>query len=283
MELIQTTVELKQPFKAITLRPVSDLQYGAEGVAFETFKRYIREGIADDSFFIGLGDFLDIASPSNRERLRMAGLYDSILKGLDNEVENQMDKVMEVLRPTRGRWLGILAGHHYHEFLDKTTVEDRFCESLDAPFLGDSALIRIIFKDKGKRQQASCTLLVHHGVGSGQSTTAPLNKLEKLAAYFEADLYMMAHHHKLCTSTISRLSMHDAKKGPILKARPIYLACTGGYLRGYTQGSRMGLRPTGGYVEKKLLPPVGIGGIVVSLKPEVDEDGFACTEIRVTV
>ena len=282
MELIQTTIDIRKS-GPITIRPVSDLQYGAEGVALEQFERYISDGVEQGSFFIGLGDFLDVESPSGRSKIAKAQFYDSVNKVLDDGVQAQLDIVQNILEPSRGKWLGLLEGHHFHQFgSDGLTVDERLCQFLEAEFLGNCALIRITFTNR--KQEASIKIFVHHGTGSGSTVGSPVNKLERLAAYFDADLYLMAHHHKLVATPISRLIWYDSKsEGPKLKAKQVYMACTGGYLRGYTQGSEFNGRKSGSYVEQKLLAPTAIGGLVVHLTPTMDSDGYFHIEPKITL
>lgn len=285
MELIQATIDIQSPFEEVRLRPIGDIQYGAtnQSCSLEALQNFVRQGIQRDAYYIGMGDFVDVLSPSGRRKIASADLYDSAVEALEAAVEGHMEVIKDILRPTTGRWWGLVEGHHFLSFQDGTTADTRFADFLGAPFLGNSALIKVDFREKKKNITASCKIFLHHGVGSGQLTASPLNKLERLAGTIDADIYLMAHQHKLVGGRMSRLQWIETKHGSKLFARQILMACTGGYLRGWTQGSVRNGRAGGGYVEEKMLPPTGIGGVELLLTPTVDDDGFAYVESRVVI
>ncbi len=53
---------------------------------------------------------------------------------------------------------------------------------------------------------------------------------------------------------------------PKLTDRPKALVSVGSYATGYTQGSQYGGRPQGSYVEKRLLPPSGLGSPIIEIR-----------------
>ena len=282
MELVQTELEVKLPAKEVLLLPISDLQYGVEGCDFDLFKETIEFGLKNNAVFLSLGDLTDLASPSNRRAVANAGLYDIVMDSLHDAAERALEDLKVVLAPTKGRWLGLIQGHHMWTFDDQSTTDTRLADFLGAPFLGDSAMIRLVFREKGQRLASDLVIFAAHGVGSGVSTAAPIAKLEKLAAHIQADLYLIGHHHKLVAAPISRLTFVPTRNGGgRLVAKPVYMACTGGYLKGYMQGSRKNNLPGASYVEKGLMPPVSLGGMSIRLTPTM-KDGYALTDIKVT-
>ena len=83
---------------------------------------------------------------------------------------------------------------------------------------------------------------------------------------FDADVYLIGHQHKLVAAPIDQLYMTH-KKPYRLRHKTKIIACTGSFLRGYSEGSKRGSRAQGGYVEKKMLTPVALGGIVLHIRP----------------
>ena len=145
---------------------VGDIQYdGPDGAAdMPRLKRYLEWGVKNDCWFVGMGDGVDFLSPSNRERLQAAGLYDTGKTIIDRAATSLEDDLLDVLLPTRGRWLGWLQGHHYYVHLDGTTSDTRICKALDAPFWGDCAIQRITFREEGGGSTVF-KMWAHHGHG----------------------------------------------------------------------------------------------------------------------
>jgi len=166
------------PWEPLRIMPVGDIQYdGKNGAAdIDRLHRHLQWGIRHEVKFIGMGDIVDILSPSNRQRFAAAGLFDSAHQFFDDAVTRLEEEILEVLLPTRGMWIGLLQGHHYYTHLDGTTSDTRFAKWLDCPFLGDCAIVRLHFQEqtegKGKRHQ-SIKMWVHHGAGGAgvMSTT----------------------------------------------------------------------------------------------------------------
>ena len=97
--------------------------------------------------------------------------------------------------------------------------------------------------------------------------SAPLNKLENIVPYFDADIYLMGHQHKKAGAVADRIYM--TRQEPYKVAdKTIVLANTGGYLRGYFQGATQGGNfPRGSYVERWMKPPVSLGCILLYIRP----------------
>jgi len=244
--------------------PIGDVQFGAEGCDVDRFKRHMERGLQAGAYFLGMGDYVDVASPSNRQRIRTAALYDSVSNALEEKAQEHVEKFLRLVRGSEGKWLGLLSGHHYWDFSDGTTSDTRLAAALKAPFLGTCAGIRLLFQEA--KHQNSCVIWAHHGRGSGAKQSAPLNKLETVTPGFDADIYLIAHHHKIAAAKYGQLYMTHTTP-PALKQREKVIAGTGGFLRGYLQGSKQGGIPAGTYVEQGMMMPVALGGITLKIKP----------------
>jgi hypothetical protein len=265
---IDTLVDASRSWEPITIIPIGDIQLGAPGCDLDRLKQDVDWGVEHAALFIGMGDYVDVASPSNRQQLRAVKLYDSVHNALRTDAERRIDELMEIFAPTVGSWLGLLEGHHYYDFDDGTTTDTRLANLLNTTFLGSCALIELHFLRSTGNGRRSFTIFAHHGQGSGRSVAAPLASLERVALSFEADLYLMAHQHKKTTAPLSLLY----KSGDKLRHKVRRLVGTGGYLRGYQQGSQVSGRPGGSYVEKALMNPVELGAVRVHLKPTHTND-----------
>ena len=288
MEFSEITVSQDRnlPLTETTICPIGDLQYGAFACDIERFKEHIAYTQSlPNPWYIGMGDYCDFGSPSNRGALQalidQGTLYDTAQDVLNGAAQEHLEEVAELLRPTHSRWLGMLAEHHFWTFPNGETSDMRLCQLLDAPFLGTCAVVRVILKSGKRAPDVQLKIWAHHGRGSGTSQAAPLNKLEKIAAGWEdIDVFFMAHHHKQAMAKIARLRP-KLGNSPRLYEREVTIAATGGFLRGYVEQARNDGMPRATYVEDKLLNPLPLGAPVVLVTPEAKSDGTPDIKTRV--
>ena len=245
----------------------------------ERLQRIIDWGLRHDAHFLGLGDYTDTMSPSNREAWAAARLYDSARDAMEQSAERTQDELEGLLSGTVGRWLGLLQGHHYFEYPDQSTTDTRLAAFLEAPFLGDSTIVHALLPQAqpGNKRRPMAKIWAAHGSGNGQPGRA-LAKVEQTGMRIteNADVYAVGHMHKVEATRISRIGSIGGERGgqPRMTSRDVVLACTGSTLRGYVEGSRRGGRAQGSYVEKALLSPSSMGAVWVSIKPTISSHGY---------
>lgn len=266
--------------KGLNLVPLGDLHVGADGFNLDRLSAVIDQTLKADCYYIGMGDYIDFMSSSNRERQINAGLFESARTIIDDAATRLVDDVIAVLKPTKGRWLGLLEGNHHWVFDDGVSSDQYIARALDAPFLGTCGMVRVRFAEGSHR--ASCNIWAHHGSGGGATPAAILNKLHKALEAFEADVYLMGHLHRLVSEKPSRLYCCMGKSMKVLEKTKI-LAGTGSFMAGYQQGSRFAGRPKGSYVERRILPPTALGAPVIHIRlirQGRDRDSFL--DMRIT-
>ena len=281
MELVTYDV----PWKPLVIAPLGDLQWaGRKGeIAWTHLQDHVKRGVDRGAWWIGMGDYIDFMSPSNRVRLAGAGLYDTANRVVaDRALELTTELYQTLLKPTTGRWLGLLEGHHYATLESGATTDQKLAELLGARFLGTTAYIRLCFKVPANTGTATLIVWAHHGAGGGGKAHAPVLKLENLTPYWDADVFLIGHMTKVAAAPINRIHPVFHASGNRLRHRPIYLVGTGGWLKGYAEGSRVGQTPRGGYVEQRLLNPVALGAPMLACHPR-KEDGTSASYIKVTV
>ena len=273
------------PWSPIKIMPLGDIQLGSQGCDVDRLQRHVDWGVRNGVYFIGMGDYSDFLSPSNRQRLRGASLYDTAQQLIDEWHLRHLDQLKDILAPTRGRWIGLLEGHHFHEFDAGGTTDTLLAEYLGIPFLGTCAIVRLNFRDEANKRSVSAHIWAHHGEGSGATVAAPFNKLERASSFVEAaDVLLMGHYHRAGALLINKLRVAGHSK-PRLRHRTVALVATGSFLKGYQQGSRAAGRASGSYVERGILPPTALGNVVVTLTPRhADSEDFfdiACTTMSI--
>ena len=278
MELVDIEVtgrkSLTLPYEEVQVMPIGDVQLGARGTDIDRLKKQIawaNEQTANGGppvYFVGMGDYVDVMSPSNREAWRSARLYDSVRTAMEEKATELEEEFLKLVAGTEGRWLGLLHGHHYFEHDDGTTSDTRIAQRLKAPYLGSCAFVSLSFKSEPPLARTlRCVLWVHHGAGSGLTPQAPLNRLVTVMQYFEADVYLIGHQTKRPVVPVPRIYMSD--KPPYrLIARKKILAGTGGFTKGYEAGSKDGRgNAHGSYVEQGMMSPVSLGSVLIKIRP----------------
>ncbi len=263
------------PMEEVRILPISDIHYGAQGCDVDRLARHIQWGVDNDCYFLGLGDGFDLASPSNRTRFAAGAFYDVVRATMARQAERWQKELHEILAPSRGRWLGWASGHHYWPFEDGSTTDTRLAQFLETRYMGDSAAMTILHfknvRDAKHTDHGYAKIWYHHGVGGGKAVASPLTVLEPIVRTFDADVYLIGHHHKKVATKVPRLGVRVTANDRIeWDARNLIMASTGGFLKGYEMGTHdEGGLPSGSYVEKRMLPPVSLGGIMLYIRPRV--------------
>lgn len=246
MELV-TIDHDAEPFIAIA--PLGDIQWSGDhgSTAQDHLRRHIDRCLELDAWFIGMGDYTDFASPSNRARLMAANVYDTAQEVLEDASNNLVEEVYSrFLEPTKGRWIGLLEGHHFYEFGGRTS-DMLLAERLSTRMLGTSAYVHL--------RPCGVTLWAHHGQGGGTLPGASLNKLYHVAAGLHgADVYLMGHSTKMGTVCVSR-PQPVWEPTPDLVHRDVHFVNTGGFSKSCTVGHRRGNIPRGDYAEQGMMTP----------------------------
>lgn len=255
------------PGGVFTLIPLGDIQYDGskESSSLKLLKETIDRGTKAGAYYIGMGDYTDFLSPSNRERLKTAGLYDTAHDVIERTGEKLVEEIAEILAPTKGRWLGLLEGHHFQEFAAGDTSDMRLARILGTKHLGTSAYIHLVFTQGSKAVET--VIWCQHGIGNGQSPAAPISKLDNVMRAFEADIYLLGHMTKLAHTPTNRI--YPSWRGADFKLhhRTQHLVGTGGFSRGIQVGRKSGQVPRGTYVEQGMMRPTALGAPTIRIEP----------------
>lgn len=261
-------VRLSSPLQRVTICPLGDIQWAGdeEDLAYEHLQDHLKLCLALPSpHFIGMGDYIDFASPSNRQRLQDARLYDTAKKVIADAGRNLCDDLIErLLKPTKGKWLGLTQGHHHHPVVvgknkrkeDITVDSDVYiAQRLSAPFLDEFGFIELSWPGGGEFH-----IVAYHGKGSSVFPWGPLNQLWRLVPNFHADLLLMGHQTKKAVAETDRLLF--PRTGKKIFHMTVKIVGTGGWTKGYVAGKRT-------YVSEGGLSPVALGQPIVHLRPRL--------------
>ncbi len=248
----------------IHIYPVADVQVGAGGVDEKGFRSFIEEGIADPfGRFVGVGDYTDGISPSNRKLLNAAfvrgDLYDTAREMFTDAAKRSAEHFLHLVRGTEGRWDFLLEGHHLYEYVEGTQLRNTdldIADALGCPNLG-RGIATVSYQFRSGRP---LRLWARHGEGSGDSFSAPLNSVEKQMRAFNADVYLLAHHHKLVAGAATKL-YEDEEDETGLGAINSRLVGCGSWLRGF-------MKDTVSYAEEGMMVPLAVGAPIVRIQKQ---------------
>jgi hypothetical protein len=247
------------------IAPVGDIQYGSTACDTDKLERHLEFGKQHDWHFVGMGDYLDHFSPSNRSALVRArgDLYDSARELLDGAIYDRLHGLAQIMEPSRNRWLGMVAGDHTWDFEDGQNADEVLAGMLNAPFSDGAMMIHVKY--------AGCPLPLRifalHGAGASVSITGKTLHLERLMRSWDADIYLMGHSHLKYGVPVDKHETIVKRGKSYLVRRTKVIGITGSFMDGYSLGKKT-------YVEEKALSPIPTGGILIEAHPVEEEYGW---------
>jgi hypothetical protein len=258
--------EFKSETTEVTLCPLGDIQWAGdeEDLAYDRLVFHLETCLKHPNpLFIGMGDYIDFASPSNRERLAGARLYDNAKKVIAEASKRLVDDLYtRLLKPTKGKWLQLMQGHHHHQVVigknkqgEEISLDSDIylAKKLNAKFGDEFGFMQLRWPGGHK-----FNIVAWHGKGSSVFPWGPLNQLWRMVPNFHADLFLMGHQTKKAKAETDRLVFPE--RGDKITHMNIKIVGTGGWTKGYING-----RPT--YVSIGALSPVALGQPLIHLRP----------------
>ena len=218
------------------------------------------------AYFLGMGDYLDIASTSERMILNNKNLHDSTLTTLDGYYEVETIRFWNEIKFMNGRLIGILGGNHYGEFQSGITTDQYLAQKMKCKYLGVNAFIKLSLKQKGRNTSNTLDIWCHHGKGASTMVGGSLNRVEKMLFAADADIYLMGHDHRKSCSYVPTMELTGQGNSLRLVQKKKLIARTGSFLKGYVDGKKS-------YVADAALNPTDLGLLKIELTPRMKMEG----------
>lgn len=276
------TIPFSEYGKPIYLLPFGDVHRDSPLCWVEGWKEWLAWAKTKDrAYFLGMGDYNDMISGSERAIMGLPGLHESTQETLEDVYLSHTKLFADECSFMKGKIIGIMNGNHYAVLKNGITTDQKLAEYLDAHYLGVSTLIRLVFQDtvRGEGKSASIDIFAHHGRGGGRTIGASMNPVSDMAKTAEADLYLMGDNHQKGADYGNRLRLTAGGGSLRLRHRKLLYARTGSFLRGYVDGKKS-------YVTDAQYPPSCLGTIKVELTPKRDRsngEDFMYIDIHVSV
>ena len=167
------TIDITEHRGKISILPFGDVHYGAPNHAKKDWKAWVKAGEKrvednDGVLFLGMGDYFDLLSSSERKSLMCGDFHESSYKTFDQFVESMMDKFLDQISFMKGRCLGIIGGNHSYVFTSGEhagkTTDIVMAEKLECKYLGVGSTIALrLIKNN---TSTIVWIFAHHGKGS---------------------------------------------------------------------------------------------------------------------
>jgi hypothetical protein len=266
----------------VVVAPIGDIQWlsNGENVAIEHLQKHLDYCLSIGAYFVGTGDYTDFMSPSNRQRLQGAALYDNPQQALDDMAISHTERLFDsVLKVTAGRWLCLLEGHHFAQLLNGYTTDQLLADKLGTVHAGSCVYIRLHFIDRDR--SGDVLIWAHHG--PNRNVSDPAAYLERnVLPYWDAHVFMMGHVPRLSARVHNRISPQYATEEGTQQHQEARLVGTGGWAKAYVERSVMGRTPRGDYAERGMMSPGIIGAPIITVEPYWN-DGVFDPRVRVSL
>jgi predicted phosphodiesterase len=229
-------IKLKGVNRPVKLIFFGDVHRDSPQHALEEWKGFLAYAKKqNDAVFVGMGDYLDGYSTSERRALQNAALHESTQTNLELLANTRIKTLSKELDFMKGRLIGLLGGNHYFSFQDGTNSDQRLCTNLGCKFLGVSTFVRLTLDAHNRR--SAVDLFLHHGAGAGRTSGASINRVDQMREIAFADVFAMGHNHdRGVYPSKPRLFLENQKDGLLLKSQQGWLVRTGSFLKAYTPG-----------------------------------------------
>ena len=188
----------------------------------------------ENPYYLGMGDYLDLFSSSERQVFATGNLHETTIDELDKVAKSHVKSLSKELSFMEGRIIGLIGGNHFAVLDHGITSDQYLCQLLNCRYLGCSSYISIIIDYSDCR--TAYKIWAHHGKGAARTLGGSIQRVEQMQNAMDADLYAMGHdHHRSIIPADDRLEVVIPRRGePHLRKRVRWLARTGSFLNSYT-------------------------------------------------
>jgi len=235
----------------------------------ERWKWFLKRAAEDNperTYYMGLGDYHDLASAREQTKLNRDDLHETTMETLDELVQKRNREFAEEIKQMRGRLLGLIDGNHNWRFPNGVTASEDLANRMGCEHLGWLCHYTIHFKLGGKSQDIH--IVACHGKAGGKRIGTSINQVEDMKAIFPmADVYCMGHNHDRGAWPVDILYPTHSTGGTFIKQKRQFLCRSGSFLKAYEKGRS-------NYATGRLLRPADLGALKLEIGFHRDrEDG----------
>ena len=232
--------------KPVVIRPFGDVHRDSPNCDVDRWRewlKYCEKTDTPQTFYIGMGDYLDFASEGERTKLKSDKIHGSTIDRFERAIKRDVADLASELSFMSGRLLGLIGGNHEWDFEDGTNATQLLGKHLGCKYLGWLAYVRLSLTNKttaDNQRKGSLDLFVSHGRASGKLAGSPINSVDDMRRICNsADFYGMGHDHQKMVKEETSLHFPTSKCSDlIMTQRQQYLFRSGAFLRSYMPNSK---------------------------------------------
>ena len=217
-----------------------------------------KRDITPFTYFLGLGDYMDMASGREQKIFNRGELHEQTVQDLGELIQKRnriMAMEMSFMKPNI---LGLIEGNHGWRFANGKTGTDDLAERLMTESLGFLChyTLKIKFANRGGDTRYNIHIIACHGRAGGKTEGASINQVDDLRRIFPvADIYIFGHDHQRWAKPTDVLVPTSNNKGVVsIKQKRQFLSRSGSFKKAYTPG-------TSSYEVGRLLKPADLGAL----------------------
>ena len=263
----------------ITLIPFGDIHHGGKLLASDKWYEFLAWAkTVPNALFLGMGDYTDMLSGSERKAIRKDELHDQSIDSLEEFYLSKIDTFYKDISFMKGKVLGLLEGNHHIKFESGETSTQMLCRMLKTKSLGNQAFVKLKIDTGGGRSLAVVIFAAHGITSSARTVSGGMGAVEKMEFISEADLYLQGHSHQRGALPFSKLHLIDTNDGKMkVIERKGYFVRTGSFMRSYVPGARS-------YAANRLMRPGDLGVVPITITPaELHNNTHLVVRLSVTI
>src|ERR1035437_195818 len=183
------TVSVEMDGNKVKITPIADIHKGNNNCKISVIERLVPVILKDPCHYVvGLGAWFDSILHGDKR---------SSATDKAKDIFSECDELMEIFAPIKHRILGLGDGNHEGKLIIDNVGSPikHICNQWKIPYLGYSGFLKI--QPPRRFHNRPAIAYYHHGAAAGRKTGGGINRLEELPQHWGADMYFMAHSHKL--------------------------------------------------------------------------------------
>jgi len=220
-----------------------------------------------NGYWVGMGDYSDNINTNDPrfDPLEFSRKYN--ISDLANLPVKQMDCIYNDLYSIRNKCLALLEGNHEQKYRQKNEFDpytyfiNQFPQNNNKLKLGYDGFLKLGIRYEEDRDRPNRTIQIglNHGAGGGGKREGyPTNKIHDLFRWWEADVYIAGHLHKLISN---EQKFTNTTSQDNLKINRKWYGMSGCFLKTYQEGNQ-------NYFEHKGKPHSDVGMLKLTIEAD---------------
>jgi len=215
MDIFEKRIKVKSG-EVVNIIPIGDVHVGHicfDRLYFEQMISWILK--EKNTYVCGMGDLVDAITHMDVNRYDIDNIDPEF-----NTPERQHQYISKWFGELakKGKLLFLIEGNHEYEIKHRYNHEHcrRWGAEMNVPTPGCQCMARLILEedyDTKKNKSYQYDIFAHHGNGGAGRTGNAVNKIQRFAENYIADIYVAGHTHDKFANIETRVRINDRKNG----------------------------------------------------------------------